>query len=136
MSAAEMSYDVRYFLAFINPSYGVNANRMKKFAFRVDEKLYDFDELTVASAIFFSFSYFAFKSDIFKLFLNAISVLTYLLTTYITEMASFDHTYIIMHDCIRPISAILAISKLTCAKMKSTSQFLKKFYMFPTSKSK
>ena len=82
MSAAEMSYDVRYFLAFINPSYGVNANRMKKFAFRVDEKLYDFDELTVASAIFFSFSYFAFKSDIFKLFLNAISVLTYLLTTY------------------------------------------------------
>lgn len=136
MSAAEMSYDVRYFLAFINPSYGVNVNRMKKFAFRVDEKLYDFDELTVASAIFFSFSYFAFKSDIFKLFLNAISVLTYLLTTYITEMASFDHTYIIMHDCIRPISAILAISKLTCAKMKSTSQFLKKFYMFPTSKSK
>ena len=83
MSAAEMSYDVRYFLAFINPSYGVNANRMKKFAFRVDEKLYDFDELTVASAIFFSFSYFAFKSDIFKLFLYAISVLTYLLTYYL-----------------------------------------------------
>ena len=34
------TYDVRYFLAFINPSYCVNANRMKKFAFRVDEKLY------------------------------------------------------------------------------------------------
>ena len=135
MSAAEMSYDVRYFLAFINPSYGVNANRMKKFAFRVDEKLYDFDELTVTSAIFFSFSYFAFKSDIFKLFSKR-NKCTYLLTTYITEMASFDRTYIIMHDCICPISAILAISKLTCAKMKSTSQFLKILYMFPTSKSK
>ena len=135
MSAAEMSYDVRYFLAFINPSYGVNANRMKKFAFRVDEKLYDFDELTVASAIFFFFFVLCFQVRYFQTFSKR-NKCTYLLTTYITEMASFDHTYIIMHDCIRPISAILAISKLTCAKMKSTSQFLKILYMFPTSKSK
>ena len=82
MSAAEMSYDVRYFLAFINPSYGVNANRMKKFAFRVDEKLYDFDELTVASAIFFFFFVLCFQVRYFQTFSKR-NKCTYLLTYYL-----------------------------------------------------